>query len=120
MACEDESDDCQTARSDYESANEDFLNAHSDIREASDKRNVALGVVAIGVAVAVVPNPATGVGLFLGVGGALVSAFYQGRVSRARERCRDALSRLLDAYSRAADSCRDPDCVPEQPSDGCS
>jgi hypothetical protein len=125
MACEEESADCRAARADYENANRDFLRAGSDIRAASDNRNIAVAATGLGTAVAIagvaMANPVAG---FLGglVAGASVgfAAFFTGRLNRARELCRDALAALLVAYSRAAASCRDPDCVPPQPSDACS
>ena len=126
MACEDESVECRQARADYFGANSDFLNAQSDVNVHSTNQMVSLGGAAIGFGVALA-SPATGpaapfiAGLGILLGGFSTGVFLAATVAldRARGRCRNALSRLLDAHSRASLGCRDPDCVPPLPQDGC-
>lgn len=126
MACEDEPAECRQARTDYFSANRAFLNAQSEINQLSEAQMVGLGIGATGAGVAIASGatgPAAPAVLFVGVAAAsfgttlLVGSSFL--LFFARRRCRAALSRLLDAHSRASSSCRDPDCVPPLPQEGC-
>lgn len=127
MPCEDESQECKQARSDYDSAHQDLLDAETDIANAKSIRNTGGGVAATGVGIAVAAALATNPVGWLIIGGAAVAALgvgYGGTgvavLRRARQRCRTARKRMYDAFSRASRYCRDANCVPPRPTQSCA
>ena len=126
MACNEESNECKQAIKDYNQADSDRIQAESDISSAKTGMKVGGGVGGAGLVFVGVVLAASGpVGwVVAGVGITLVGAGAGGAsyadLEKARKRCKDAVKRMYDAFSKAQEHCKDEKCIPPRPSNSCS